>query len=203
MPPAHSFFKKRSILENLLLIWSNLFFSCSLKNNLVIFSVYIPYFFNITKKLFWIVWNVLWGEKSSFSSRFFSQIAPLSSLEEAVETEVFHSQPSARTEGNRTCSDCRGEQQGKSLLLTFKQTIQNSFLRDLFGLYLFSSVTCHRHTPSSKKDPSSKIFSSWLWQWFTLLVCTYVRNFFQRHKKVMRFTLKNQCFFYNILIIRV
>ena len=35
--------------------------------------------------------------------------------------------PSARTEGNRTCSDCRGEQQGKSLLLTFKQTIQNSF----------------------------------------------------------------------------
>ena len=79
------------------------------------------------KKLFWIVWNVLWGEKSSFSSRFFSQIAPLSSLEEAVETEVFHSQPSARTEGNRTCSDCRGEQQGKSLLLTFKQTIQNSF----------------------------------------------------------------------------
>jgi len=49
-------------------------------------------------------------------------------LEEAVETEVFHSQPSARTEGNRTCSDCRGEQQGKSLLLTFKQTIQNSFL---------------------------------------------------------------------------
>ena len=39
---------------------------------------------------------------SSFSSRFFSQIAPLSSLEEAVETEVFHFQ-------------------------TFKQTIQNSF----------------------------------------------------------------------------
>ena len=112
-------------------------------------------------------------KKSSFSSRFFSQTAPLSSLEEAVEpevfhsrpgdirllvnisayfvetevfhsqpsairhfnisaysveTEVFHSQPSARTEGNRTCSDCRGEQQGKSLLLTFKQTIQNSFL---------------------------------------------------------------------------
>ena len=42
-------------------------------------------------------------KNSSFSSRFFSQIAPLSSLEEAVETEVFHSQ-------------------------TFKQTIQNSFL---------------------------------------------------------------------------
>jgi len=39
-------------------------------------------------------------KKSSFSSRFFCQIAP--SLEEAVETEVFHSQ-------------------------TFKQTIQNSF----------------------------------------------------------------------------
>ena len=56
-------------------------------------------------------------KRSSFSSRFFSQIAPLSSLEEAVETEVFHSQPSARTEGNRTCSDCRGEQQGKSCLL--------------------------------------------------------------------------------------
>ena len=112
-------------------------------------------------------------KKSSFSSRFFSQTAPLSSLEEAVEpevfhsqpgdirhlvnisayfvetevfhsqpsdirhlvnisayfveTEVFHSQPGARTEGNRTCSDCRGEQQRKSLLLTFKQTIQNSF----------------------------------------------------------------------------
>ena len=89
-------------------------------------------------------------KKSSFSSHFFSQTAPLSSLEEAVEpevfhsqpsdirhlvnisayfveTEVFHSQPGARTEGNRTCSDCRGEQQGKSLLLTFKQTIQNSF----------------------------------------------------------------------------
>ena len=32
-------------------------------------------------------------KKSSFSSRFFSQIAPLSSLEEAVEPEVFHSQP--------------------------------------------------------------------------------------------------------------
>ena len=58
----------------------------------------------ISLKLFWIVWNVLWGEKSSFSSRFFSQIAPLSSLEEAVETEVFHSQ-------------------------TFKQTIQNSFFK--------------------------------------------------------------------------
>ena len=51
----------------------------------------------------------------------------LSSLEEAVEPEVFHSQPSARTEGNRTCSDCRGGQQGESLLLTFKQTIQNCF----------------------------------------------------------------------------
>jgi len=77
-------------------------------------------------------------KKSSFSSRFFSQTAPLSSLEEAVEpevfhsqpsairhfnisayfveTEVFHTQPSARTEDNRTCSDCRGEQQVKSLL---------------------------------------------------------------------------------------
>ena len=43
-------------------------------------------------------------KKSSFSSRFFSQIAPLSSLEEAVEPEVFHSQPSARTESNRACS---------------------------------------------------------------------------------------------------
>ena len=42
-------------------------------------------------------------KKSSSSSRFFSQIAPLSSLEEAVEPEVFHSQ-------------------------TFKQTNQNSFL---------------------------------------------------------------------------
>ena len=34
---------------------------------------------------------------------------------------------------------------------------------------------------------------SWLWQWFTLLVYTYVRSFFQRHEKVMRFTLKNPC----------
>jgi len=41
-------------------------------------------------------------KKSSFSSRFFSQIALLSSLEESVEPEVFHSQ-------------------------NFKQTIQNSF----------------------------------------------------------------------------
>ena len=31
-------------------------------------------------------------KKSSSSSRFFSQIVPLSSLEEAVEPEVFHSQ---------------------------------------------------------------------------------------------------------------
>jgi len=50
--------------------------------------------------------------KSSFSSRFFSQIAPLSSLEEAVETEVFHSQ-------------------------TFKQTIQNNFLLSLGGIDTF------------------------------------------------------------------
>ena len=35
---------------------------------------------------------------------------------------------------------------------------------------------------------------SWLWQWFTLLVYTYVRSFFQRHEKVMRFTLKNPRF---------
>ena len=49
---------------------------------------------SLNKKLFWIVWNVLWGEKSLFSSRFFSQIAPLSSLEEAVETEVFTLKPS-------------------------------------------------------------------------------------------------------------
>jgi len=42
-------------------------------------------------------------KNSSFSSRFFSQIAPLSSLEKSVEPEVFHSQ-------------------------TFKQTIQNNFL---------------------------------------------------------------------------
>ena len=75
------------------------------KNLLVMLPKVVNYILNLTnnfKNLFWIVWNVLWGEKSSFSSRFFSQIAPLSSLEEAVETEVFHSQ-------------------------TFKQTIQNSF----------------------------------------------------------------------------
>ena len=52
-------------------------------------------------------------KKSSSSSRFFSQIVPLSSLEEAVEPEVFHSQ-------------------------IFKQTNQNSFLvgRNLFRLFL-------------------------------------------------------------------
>jgi len=44
-------------------------------------------------------------KKSSFS-RFFSQIAPLSSLEEAVKPEVFHSQ-------------------------SFKQTNQNSFLMNM------------------------------------------------------------------------
>ena len=151
MPPAHTFFKKENISLNLrLLIFFMLLRSC----------------FDLFEMFFEV-------KKSSFSSRFFSQKAPLSSLEGAVEpevfhsrpgdirhlvnisayfvetevfhsqssdirhlvnisayfveTEVFHSQPSARTEGNRTCSDCRGEQQGKSLLLTFKQTIQNSF----------------------------------------------------------------------------
>ena len=33
MPPAHSIFENRSILENLLLIWSNLLFSCSSNNS--------------------------------------------------------------------------------------------------------------------------------------------------------------------------
>ena len=58
-------------------------------------------------------------KKSPFSSRFFSQIAPLSSLEEAVEPEVFHSQ-------------------------TFKQTNQNSFLktfRDVVGDGLDETLT--------------------------------------------------------------
>ena len=150
MPPAHTFFKK----ENILLIRGCLFFFMLLRSCFDLFEM----FFEV--------------KKSSFSSHFFSQTAPLSSLEEAVEpevfhsrpgdirhlvnisayfvepevfhsqpsairhfnisaysveTEVFHSQPGARTEGNRTCSDCRGEQQGKSLVLTFKQTIQNSF----------------------------------------------------------------------------
>ncbi len=31
------------------------------------------------------------------------------------------------------------------------QKITCIILRNLFGLYLFSSVMCHRHTPSSKK----------------------------------------------------
>ena len=48
-------------------------------------------------------------KKSSCSSRFLSQTAPLSSLEEAVETEVFHSQP-------------------------FKQTIQNSFSKTILSV---------------------------------------------------------------------
>ena len=150
MPPAHTFFKKENISFNLrLLIFFMLLRSC----------------FDLFEMFFEV-------KKSSFSSHFFSQTAPLSSLEEAVEpevfhsrpgdirhlvnisayfvetevfhsqpgdirhfnisaysveTEVFHSRPGARTEGNRTCSVCRGEQQGKNLLLTFKQTIQNSF----------------------------------------------------------------------------
>ena len=130
------------------------------------------FFFMLLRSCFDLFEMFFEVKKSSFSSRFFSQTAPLSSLKEAVEpevfhsrpgdirhlvnisaysvetevfhsqpgdirhfnisayfveTEVFHSQPSAQTEGNRTCSVCRGEQQGKSLLLTFKQTIQNSF----------------------------------------------------------------------------
>ena len=44
-------------------------------------------------------------------------------------------------------------------------------------------------SPGSSATPYS-----WLWQWFTLLVYTYVRSFFQRHEKVMRFTLKNPRF---------
>ena len=90
-------------------------------------------------------------KKSSFSSRFFSRIAPLSSLEEAVETEVFHTQPSARTEGNRTCSDCRGEQQGKSLLLTFKQTIQNSFLMFLMAVAMPLAMSCSKEDGSNEE----------------------------------------------------
>jgi len=39
-------------------------------------------------------------KESSFSSRFFSQIAPLSSLEEAVEPEVLHSQIFKQTNQN-------------------------------------------------------------------------------------------------------
>ena len=68
------------------------------------------------------------------------------SLVKAVESEVFHSQPSTRTECNRTCSDCRGERQEKNLLLIFKQTNQNSFLTVLNAI--------NRHIA-----PLSKMFS--------------------------------------------
>ena len=99
-------------------------------------------------------------KKSSFSSRFFSQIAPLSSLEEAVEPEVFHSQTSARTESNRACSDCRGEQQGKSLLLTFKQTNQNSFLSA--SLSTFTTISsCSGMTAMCLSSKWSLSLSKW------------------------------------------
>jgi len=96
-------------------------------------------------------------KKSSFSSRFFSQI---SSLEEAVEPEVFHSQTSARTESNRACSDCRGEQQGKSLLLTFKQTNQNSFLSA--SLSTFTTISsCSGMTAMCLSSKWSLSLSKW------------------------------------------
>ena len=76
-------------------------------------------------------------KKSSFSSRFFSQIAPLSSLEKAVDPGVFHSH-------------------------IFRQTNQNSFLVTLkkitwwssivfFGLSVLPHQTCVTHTPSPKE----------------------------------------------------
>ena len=46
---------------------------------------------------------------------------------------------------NRTCLDCRGGQQGKSLILTFKQTNQNSFLGcqdSLQSIALPDAATC-------------------------------------------------------------
>ena len=46
------------------------------------------------------------------------------------------------------------------IYLSNLQKISCIILRNLFGLYLFfSSVMCHRHTPSSKIKLSSKVFS--------------------------------------------
>ena len=80
------------------------------------------------------VWNVMDDETpivTSHREKLKKKMMRLRSCFELFEMffEVKNLQfrPSARTEGNRPCSECRGEQQGKSLLLTFKQTIQNSF----------------------------------------------------------------------------
>ena len=81
-------------------------------------------------------------KKSSFSSRFFSQIAPLSSLEKAVDPGVYHSH-------------------------IFRQTNQNSFLVTLKNnlvifdclfrsICLTSSDMCHPHS-FSQRNLSSKI----------------------------------------------
>ena len=69
---------------------------CKFKVMQVIFYILLRSCFDLFEMFFEV-------KESSFSSRFFSQIAPLSSLEEAVEPEVFHSH-------------------------IFKQTNQNSFL---------------------------------------------------------------------------
>ena len=58
----------------------------SLNPRLLIFFMLLRSCFDLFEMFFEV-------KKSSFSSHFFSQTAPLSSLEEAVEPEVFHSRP--------------------------------------------------------------------------------------------------------------
>ena len=66
-------------------------------------------------------------KKSSFSSRFFSQIAPLSSLEEAVEPEVFHSQTFKQTNQNSfSTSQTRGKRYWEMTIFLYILTMARS-----------------------------------------------------------------------------
>ena len=70
---------------------------------------------------------------------------------------TMHCSPSVWQFRTRRTGNCT-EFEAVSIYVTLKKTTC-IILRNLFGLYLFSSVMCHRHTPSSKTDLSSKIFS--------------------------------------------
>ena len=70
---------------------------------------------------------------------------------------TLHCSPSVWQFRTRRAGNCT-EFEAVSTYVTLKK-ITCIILRNLFGLYLFSSVMCHRHTPSSKTDLSSKIFS--------------------------------------------
>ena|GEM_PF-2731642 len=82
-------------------------------------------------------------KKSSFSSRFFSQIAPLSSLEKAVDPGVFHSHIFRQTNQN-------------SFLVTLKKNNLVIFDCLFRSICLTSSDMCHPHSFSQRKL-SSKI----------------------------------------------